>query len=72
MSALLKCLQSLNTVYRSTLRFVTGDGGLTRHCDLYIKSGVLCSLSLMFSFHIMPLVLRLRHVTQMSRARGYI
>lgn len=40
LSAPMKCLQSLNTVYHNALRFVTGDGRLTHHCDLYIRSGL--------------------------------
>lgn len=32
-------LKPLDSVYHSTLRFITGDSNITHHCDLYAKVG---------------------------------
>lgn len=35
-----KCLKSLDTVFHTALRFVTGCSRLTHHCELYLKSNL--------------------------------
>ena len=40
MSASSSCLQALTPVYHCALRFITGCGRLTHHCDLYVKAGM--------------------------------